>query len=84
MLGDNPDDEPTHRLQHLLAPYVFDVLAPVDSMVITVVFDSDHAIFPAQIEVGEGNAVGAQHGYLRLWPGQTRIYEEQPKVALPG
>ena len=68
VLGDDADDDPAHPLEHLQPPNVLDILPTVRSVMVAVVFDGDHVILPAQVEVRDRNAVGAQHGDLGLRP----------------
>ena len=44
---------PPDPLQELQPANVFEVLMSVDAMMVTVVFDGDHEIWPAHIEVSD-------------------------------
>lgn len=82
VLSDDPNDDPAHLLEHLEPTDVFDVLPPIRPVVLTVIFHRDHAVLPAQVEVGDRHAVNTDHRYLRLRPRQARIDQQQPQVAL--
>ncbi len=56
MLGDYPDDDPAHPLEHFQAPNVLDELAPVCPVLVAVVFDNhvmhipEHQVLLASVE----------------------------------
>jgi hypothetical protein len=52
-------------------------------MVVTVVFDGDHEIWPAHIEVSDRKTVHAEYRNLGVRPRQTGIDQKQPKITLP-
>src|ERR1700730_12542545 len=84
VLGDDPDDEPAHLLEHLQPVNVVDVPPPVSLVLVAFIFDADHELLPAHTDLSDWNTVGAQHRYLGLRPRESRFDEKQPKVALPG
>ncbi len=55
---DHSDYVPTETLEHLRSPDVLYVLFPVCSVVVAVVFKSDHLMLPAHIEVCDEMAIG--------------------------
>lgn len=57
VFGDSPKYQPAHPLEQLQSPNIFDVLQPVNPMMVAVVFDSDHDVPPAQIKVGDRKTV---------------------------
>jgi hypothetical protein len=76
VLSDDPDDDPAHPLEPFQPPNVFRVLPSVGPVLIAVIFDSHHCLVPTEVEVGEGEAVYAEHRYLCLWPGQAGVDKE--------
>ena len=83
IFGDHPDDEPPQPFQELQPANVFEVLLSVDSMVVTVVFDGDHEIWPAHIEVSDRKTVHAEYRNLGVRPRQTSLDDKQPQITLP-
>ena len=55
---DHLDDVPTKTLDHLGSVNVFHVLASIGAMVIAVVLEGHHRLFPSEVEVGHTLAVG--------------------------
>ena len=62
---------------------VFEVLLSVNSMVVTVVFDGDHEIWPAHIEVSDRKTVYAEYRNLGVRPRETGIDQKQPQKLSP-
>jgi hypothetical protein len=52
----------------------------INSMVVAVIFDGDHEIWPAHIEVSDRKAVCAEHRDLGEGPRQTGLDEKQPQL----
>ena len=73
----HPDYVPTETLQHLRAPDVLYVLSPVRSVVVAVVFKSDHLTLPAHIEVCDELAIG--YSNLRGRRGKSSNDQDKPQ-----
>ncbi len=50
-------------------------------MMVAVVFDGDHDVWPAHVKVRIRQAVGTQHGKLSAWRRKAGVDEQQPQIA---
>ena len=75
VLVDHADVDPTFAFDERLPSDVPDVSLAILTMLVAVVFDRHHDVFPPHVQKGDRNTAIVEHRNLRLWPWIAGINE---------